>query len=126
MARIAKQSRVVPAPTVRFASLEVDGVEYRLAYDYNAIVEAEAAARINLLEGMAKILLNGMDAAHLRGLLYAALRKAHSEITLDQAGDLIRIDTIEEVRMAVLRAWDASLPAGKKILGEADAAPSET
>jgi hypothetical protein len=122
-------------PTVEFAELQIDGVTYRLSYDFNAIAEAEEIARragepINLLEGIATVMFNSMNAAQLRGLLWAAMRKAHRAMTmtdkrkpgdvpvptLAKVGALIGIDAMPDIRDALLRAWNASMPEGKKFL----------
>jgi hypothetical protein len=121
-------------PTVEYAELEIDGKVYQLAYDFNAIAEAEAVARaagtpINLLQGMAAVLLNDVTAEQLRGLLWAAARKAHYSLTVERrspkdmpkptllkVGALIRVDTLPDIREALLRAWNASLPEDKKFL----------
>lgn len=124
MPRPTRTPRIVPVPTVHFEPLEVDGITYRLAFDYNAIAEAEQAAGINLLEGMGKVLLGAMTAGHLRALLYAALLKAHPGITLDQAGDLLGIHNSVDVRDALLRAWNASCPPEKKFLGVVEGNPA--
>lgn len=102
-------------PVVEFATLEIDGKAYRLSYDFNAIAEAEKEAGCNLLHGIAVILLRGMNAGQLRGLLYAALRQAHPKMTLSGAGRLIRIDTMPSITTAIIEAWNASLPEAKKI-----------
>lgn len=102
-------------PVVESVPLEIDGKTYRLFYDFNAIAEAEQAAGCNLMHGIAVVMLNGMDARQFRGLLYGALRVAHPKMTLLDAGNLIRIDTMPEIRRALVLAWNASLPEGKKI-----------
>src|SRR5260370_20780777 len=98
-----------------FAKLEIDGKTYQLAYDFNAIAEAERVAGCNLLHGVASLLLHDMTAGQVRGLLYAALRQAHPKMTIEDAGALATIDTIPDIREALLKAYDAALPEGKKI-----------
>lgn len=124
-------------PTVEFAELEIDGVTYRLSYDFNSIAEAEELSRragepINLLVGMAAVLLTGMTAGQLRALLWAAMRKGERAMTMTdkrkpgdvpvptllKVGALINMDTLPDVHDALLRAWNASMPEGKKFLKE--------
>jgi hypothetical protein len=100
-------------PTVRFSTVEIDGKTYSLAYDFNAIATAEATAGINLFEGIAN-LVSGLNAAQFRGLLYAALLKAHPDITLNQVGDLIRVDMLGALRIALSEAYVKSLPEKKE------------
>lgn len=101
-------------PTAHFATLEIDGQAYSLIYDFNAIAEAEALIPdCNLLHGIAAVYRNTWNARQLRGLFYAALQRAHPQISLTGAGSLIGIDTMPEIRDALLAAYAASLPEAK-------------
>jgi hypothetical protein len=102
-------------PTIQFAPLEIDGKTYRLTYDFNAIAQAEAASGCNLLQGVAGFLLNTANAAQYRGLLYAALLKAQPRMTIDQAGNLVRIDTMPDIRRALAEAYNLSMPEKKRM-----------
>lgn len=108
-------------PLVDFRKLEIDGETYNLAYDFNAIADAEKIAECNLLHGISAILFNSMTGAQLRGLFYAALQKAHPKMNIVHAGALIRIDTMGDIRAALLDAYNASLPEASKILDPPDA-----
>jgi hypothetical protein len=112
-------------PTIQFASLEIDGKTYRLTYDFNAIAQAEAASGCNLLQGVAGFLLNTATAAQYRGLLYAALLKAHPKMSIDQAGNLVRIDTMPDIRRALAEAYNLSMPEKKRMDIEEVAAEPE-
>jgi len=116
MARRESVAGTALDPVIEFATLEIDGETYHLAYDFNAIAEAEKLAEANLLHGMAALMFNSTTAVQLRGLFYAGLRKAHPKMTLAQVGAMIRIDTMPDIRDALLRAYNASLPEAKKIL----------
>jgi len=102
----------VKDPTVKFTTLTVDGEEYKLAYSFNSLAVAEADAGCNLLMGLASF--NNLSAVQLRGLLFAALLIAHPEITVDEAGSLIRIDTLLDVTRALGDAYSLSMPEQKK------------
>jgi hypothetical protein len=93
-------------PTVRYAKLELSGEEYSLVFDFNAIATAEQVAKVNLLESF---YFQNMTAAQFRGMFYAALRKAHPEISLQQAGDLITVKTLPVIQEALLKAWQNSI-----------------
>lgn len=95
-------------PTVPFAELEIDGKAYRLAYSFNAIAEAEHVAACNLLVGLER--LSDLTALQLRGLLYAALGVANPKITIEQAGALVRLDTILPITLALAQAYRLSMP----------------
>ena len=114
-------------PIVEYVPLEIDGETYRLAYDFNAIAEAENLInvaipdpryQVNLLQGIARVLLGAPTANQLLGLLYAALRMAHPKMTMAQVAALIRIDTTEDVVNGLVRAYNASCPEEKKILAD--------
>src|ERR1700735_1433665 len=89
------------------ATLEIDGQKYELVYDYNAIAEAEIETGngVNLLHGIAAFMLRTMSALQLRGILYASLKPRQPDITLQQTGALIRIDTMQAISKAVNEAW---------------------
>lgn len=106
-------------PVIEFVDLEVDGKVYKLCWDFNAIAKAESAEKdLNLMHGIATVMLNGMNVRELRGLLWGAVSLAQPKMTLEDAGRLIRIDTMPDIREALIRAWNASLPEGKKIVGD--------
>jgi hypothetical protein len=108
-------------PTIQFAELEIDGVKYKLAYSFNAIAEAEAVAGCNLLEGLRHMAVD-VSAAQLRGMLYAAMTVAQPKVTLEQAGKLIRLDTLPAITLALGEAYYLSFPEQKKIEWEQAAA----
>lgn len=119
-------------PLVEFVKLEIDGQEYLLAYDFGAIAEAEGIVnkgrnpdeeRCNLLRASFAVLVTALDARELRGLLYAALRKAQPRMTMQQVSALCRLDTIARIHDALQRAWSASMPENKR--GDPPAAGGE-
>lgn len=91
--------------------LKVDGKEYALAYDFNAIADAEQSAGCNLLAALET--LSNISAVQLRGLLYAAIVPEPKEprLTLLEAGMLIRVDTIAPITKALADAYMLSMPA---------------
>jgi hypothetical protein len=94
------------------ATLEIDGQKYELVWDYNQIAEAEieTGGGVNLLHGVAAFLLRTMSALQLRGLFYAALKSRQPEITIQQTGALIRIDTMQAISKAINEAWGTAMP----------------
>ena|SRR3569832_908390 len=99
-------------PNIQFAKLEVDGKAYKLCYSFNSIAVAESVAGCNLLKGLES--LTDLTAVQLRGLLYAALSVAHPDLTVEDAGTLVRLDTIGSITTALAEAYTISLPASKK------------
>ena len=79
--------------TVTF-TLANDPQEYRLCYDFNEIADAEEVVGINLLTGVMGQGQGTMSSTQLRGLLYALLHKAHPEVTVKEAGELLTIDAV--------------------------------
>jgi hypothetical protein len=104
-------------PSLEFVQVQVDDKTYKLLFDFNALAEAEAITKTNLLTGMWAFLTNreSMTAVQLRGILYASLRKAHPEMTIDDAGALIRLDTFAELNQAVNAAFVISMPEKKRV-----------
>jgi hypothetical protein len=95
-------------PTIKFATVEIDGDKYKLAYSFNAIAEAEAMAGCNLLQGMQT--LQDLSATQLRGLFYAALSVARPSMTIEEAGKLLRFDTMPAITNAIADAYILSMP----------------
>ena len=95
-------------PTVRFAMLKIGEKEYKLAYDFNSIAEAERICGVNLLSG--GLTFQNPTANQFRGLLYAALRISDPEITPEAAGKLITLDTLAPITHALMEAYGVSMP----------------
>jgi hypothetical protein len=109
----------VDDPTISFAALDLEGKTYKLAYSFNALAAAEAAAKCNLLAGLEN--LRDLSAVQLRGLLYAALSVAHPRMTVEDAGLMIhpfttpaRPETITPITRALAEAYGLSMPEDKK------------
>lgn len=129
MARRDSVAGTVADPVVEYATLEVDGLTYSLCWDFNAIAEAEKIVDGNLMHGIGALIApngSGMTAVQTRGLLYAAMRKAHINVTLKEAGHLIRIDTIVDVNNAIVKAYTLSLPPKKKAALDLSSATGES
>ncbi len=108
-----KAVKPAPNPTVKYAKLTLDGeTYYSLCFSFNAIAIAEQEAGVNLLKALDN--LEDLSAAQFRGLLYAALTKAHPDMTLDDAGELVRLDTIPVISRALGQAYLNSLPERKQ------------
>jgi hypothetical protein len=101
--------------TLKTFPLKINGKDLLLAYDFNAIAEAEPVAGCNLLAALED--LNNITALQLRGLLYAAVvsvavdGKNALRLTIQECGDLVRMDTIAPVTDALAEAYKLTLPA---------------
>src|SRR5437899_62731 len=108
---MAKKNSVAgtPAdPTVKYARIEIDGQAWSLTFDFNAIALAEAHTNVNLFKALGN--LGDLSASQFRGLVYAGLLKAHPELTAEQAGSLIRIDTMAPLQESLAEAYINSMP----------------
>jgi hypothetical protein len=92
-------------PTLPDVILRLGGVDRHLAFDFNAIVQAEKATGINLLKAM----FSDITAEHLRGLLWASLLRGNPDITLDEVGSMLNFGNLAEVHAAIVAAWMASV-----------------
>ena len=102
-------------PTIQFAELIIDEVPYKVAYSFNSIAIAEKLTNTNLLTGLVCILgAGGLNAEQLLGLFFAALLVAQPTMTLEQAGSLIRPDTMPAVIEAIGKAYNLSVVPEKK------------
>lgn len=89
-------------PEVEPVLLKIGDTELLLRYDFNQIAEAESVTGCNLLLALES--LSKLNANQLRGLLYAAV-VSEPRITLKEAGNLCRLDTISVVTMALSEAY---------------------
>jgi hypothetical protein len=101
-------------PTVPFTKLILDEQEYSLVLDFNALAEAEKETGLNLLGGLASFFSGTAAAKEYRGLLYAALRKAQPDTTLEGAGALCDMFNLPDIRVALMKAYRESLPEKKR------------
>lgn len=109
-------------------ALEADGKVYTLAVSSNALVELEglfstSERRVTWQEVCRHAARNSHT--HIRGILWAMLRKHHSEMTLGHAGDLIDqigLDALDAKLAEIIRQTVPD-PADLKKLGIAPANP---
>ena len=92
-------------PTLPDVDLVISGETYKLAYDFNAIVQAEKMTGVNLLASV----VGEINAVSLRGLLWAALLRDRPEITIEHTGGLILPSNIATIRQAIVTAWFGSV-----------------
>lgn len=68
-------------------SVTLDGQQYTLALTLNAMVEIEDLFGIPFMQVCEKA--EEASPKHIRGLIWATLRKHHKELTVEQVGDLV-------------------------------------
>ena len=92
---------------LKIATSEGIAKELVLAYDFNAIADAEEPAGCNLLAALES--LSDISAMQLRGLLFAAVVSTPKP-TILECGELIRVDTIAPITTALADAYNLSIP----------------
>lgn len=102
--------------------IKTDGQTYTLKFSSNAICEAEAASGRPFGD-----LCNGLgqaDFSAIRVLLWAGLKPAHKDMTLDKAGDIM--DDVELLELAPIldKAIELAFPKTTKV-GNATARPQK-
>lgn len=108
---MAKTVRTFPKPKgnplLPKVPLTVGDETYTLAYDFNAIAQAEELTGLNLFTSFD---FQRLSVVKFRAMLFASLLKYHPKITLEQAGDLITSKNLAEITIAMVEAWHGSRP----------------
>jgi hypothetical protein len=96
-------------------SFEADGKEYTLRFSTNALCELEEKLDTNFIE-VAKRLSDQANVrlSLVRAVVWAGLRDRHSEITLEQAGDLISNVGMLKIMQLVAKSFERSFSDGKR------------
>lgn len=101
---------------MKTSTLQIDGKTLALAYDFNAIADAEGPAGCNLLAALEN--LSDLSAQQLRGLLYAAIVVELPEVkpTVVDCGNMVRLDTIAPITMALAKAYEIATPGARLVV----------
>lgn len=105
-----------------FTELTLGEDTYRLAFDFEAIAEAEDLTDRPLLTGLTKRNVNHPTISFVRAMFYAALRRNHPTISLGEASAKVTKATFADIWGKVLEAWVAAM----EDAGEADVAEDPT
>ena len=94
---------------------DLGGKVYTLCFPTNAQCEVEAVLGITFLQAVGQVIFaanmaDQLPARTARALLWGALRRHHSEITLDGAGDMIDAMRPGPASAAIIAAFTASYP----------------
>jgi len=96
-----------------------------MSFDFNALAEVEALTggrnifqiilKFKELQGLTpdKVIEN-ISFSDLRILLYAGLKSENPELTIEEAGKLAGIGSMQEVLSSILNAFNLSMPDKKK------------
>jgi len=97
------------------AKLVLNGIEYDLKLNFNAICAFEKASGKGFLSFQNNLARNGalsMEFQDIRALLWAGMIWKR-DVTLEQAGDLINEDNIGEILTAITQAITEAFPSKK-------------
>jgi hypothetical protein len=130
MASASKKPSIVKGkanrnPALPRVPVTIDGETYHLEYNFNSIAIAEEHTGLNLFNSFD---FRGLSVVKFRAMLWSSLLVDRPEITIEEAGDLVRYDTLPILTLALVEAWLNSRPeiakdeAGKD---EAEVAVSE-
>ena len=90
----------------RSVNLELNGISFRLVFDFNAICKTEEVLEENLLEpGKFK---EKLGARRVRAMFWAAQLR-YNKLTLEECGKLITLATMNAIMAAVDQAWIRSM-----------------
>ena len=88
-------------------SFEADGEEYRLIFDFNAIVQIEEEFDIKM-EDLGEVM--GAKASAFRKVFQIGLKRYH-DVSVEEAGDIITAVGAGDAGQLVAKAFQASFPA---------------
>lgn len=71
------------------ATFEIDGVQYRLRFTWNAAVEYEEIAGRPLSDALLDVAREKLSAKSLRAMVWAGLQEHHPQVSLAETGKLI-------------------------------------
>ena len=105
-------------PALPRVPITLNGEEFVLQYDFNAIAVAEELTGLNLF--------STFDFTHLsvtkfRAMLFATLLHNHPNMTLEKAGSFVNAFTLADITVKMVEAWHASRPEVKEAEGNVGA-----
>lgn len=90
-----------------------DGRERRLKFTYRSLCRMEREQKIGI-EQFQKMLTDRINISDLGKVIWAALTHEDPALTTDQVEDLLPLDRIDELSLAILETAKLSLPKPKK------------
>lgn len=94
-------------PTLPRVPITLNGNEYHLVYDFNAIARAEELSGLNLFGSFD---FSRLTATKFRAMLFASLLKENSKITLEECGLFITARNLADITIKMVEAWHGSRP----------------
>jgi hypothetical protein len=115
MAKKQSSSTGLLNPTINWTKVNLNGIEYKLCFDFNALAKAEEETGIDMLKA---VRFDHMTALQYRALLYCALLKNHPTLSIEDAGNLCTTafenGTLKTITDAILSAYGMSMPEPKE------------
>lgn len=86
-------------------TVELGGKERKLIYDFNALAKAEEVTGKSMLDGA---VWQSPSATDLRAFIWAGLLRDDPNVTIQQVGSWLTIDTMSEITGYINEALDIS------------------
>ena len=96
-------------PTALGSKIVLDGEEYSLRFDFEAIATAEELTGRPLLTALDQRMLAKPTIAEVRAMLFACLLPGNPEVEFSAVAKLVTRKTIVRIWGAVLAAWTESM-----------------
>jgi len=96
-------------PTAPGTHVNIKGIGYTLAWDFQAVADAEELLGRSLITGLRQKDFEAPAVKLVQAMLYACLKKNHPAITFPEAKTLVTMKNIGKVWSAVTDAWVAAM-----------------
>lgn len=83
----------------------LDGKEYQVQFDFEAIAEAEDLTDRPILTGLTKRQLNHPTINFVRAMFFAGLRRHHAELTYEEVTQLVNRENMASLWADLIEAW---------------------
>ena len=92
-------------------SFEADGKTYTLSYSVNALIELEEAMGMSAMQipGLFRD-GSGIQLKHIRLLFWAGLRDHHADVTIAEAGEMMRAVGLNKAAQLIGKAFMGAFP----------------
>jgi hypothetical protein len=92
-------------PTAPATHLRIRDVDYTLAWDFQAIADAEEILGRSLITGLSQKDLKAPPIKLVQAMLYACLKKNHPTVTFPEAQAMVTLKNIGKIWGAVTDTW---------------------
>lgn len=92
----------------RRIEIPAGGKLWRIVFSHDVLLDIEDLTGLDVWAG--GVNLDRPSAKLLRAVLYAALHHAGSDLSLKDAGEMLRLGKMSELRVKLMEAWGESMP----------------